>query len=207
MVYPPKAFQSSLFFFFFFPPSRPSSFNVEADQKKKISSTSFTFLFFFFFFFPLASFHLLLLLPPSSFLFFFFPPPNDATQKEEYHNNKRKSGSSCSLSLSICKGGNDPASFGTFFPVRQRMREREIFVWVVGMLKANGTDCKNQREIYRSYRRVIMIIKSKYRRPYIWIQREEEPASIGSIKTFHWNDRVRLSDCGECLSWSAFCIW
>lgn len=206
MVYPPKAFQSSLFFFFFFPPSRPSSFNVEADQKKKISSTSFTFLFFFFFFFPLASFHLLLLLPPSSFLFFFFPPPNDATQKEEYHNNKRKSGSSCSLPARG-GGGNDPASFGTFFPVRQCTREREIFVWVVGMLKANGTDCKNQREIYRSYRRVIMIIKSKYRRPYIWIQREEEPASIGSIKTFHWNDRVRLSDCGECLSWSAFCIW
>jgi hypothetical protein len=69
------------------------------------------------------------------------------------------------LSLSICKGGNDPASFGTFFPVRH-VREREIFVWVVGMLKANGTIVKI-REIYRSYRRVIMIIKSKYRRPYI----------------------------------------
>lgn len=39
-------------------------------------------------------------------------------------------------------GGNDPASFGTFFPVRQCMREREIFVWVVGMLKANGTIVK-----------------------------------------------------------------
>jgi hypothetical protein len=47
------------------------------------------------------------------------------------------------------------------------VREREIFVWVVGMLKANGTIVKIKREIYRSYRRVIMIIKSKYRRPYI----------------------------------------